>query len=587
MGVVFSVSWDDTKKRGRGRARIVLAVALAALMALPLLAERDTQPAGPLVSVIVRQLPGADARAAVVRAGGEVGPALEIIGGFAARVPAGALDRLRHANGVLAVTPNAPIQLHQTPEYDPATDAGSVDRLLDVIGARALWDAGITGAGVDVALIDSGVAPVPGLTTPGKVVNGPDLSPESQASNLRYLDTFGHGTHMAGLIAGRDDAVVDPATDADPSHFLGVAPSARIVSVKVADARGTTDVSQVIAGIDWVVQHRNDNGLNIRVLNLSFGTDGSQDHRVDPLMHAVEVAVANGIVVVVAAGNRGDVGMLDNPARDPYVIAVGAVDPRGTRKLQDDHMQGWSSTGNSERVPDLVAPGQSVASLRDPGSFIDTRYPDARAADRYFRGSGTSASAAFVSGAVALLLEQRPSLTPAQVKALLTATARNETVSRRRQGAGLLDLSRAATTTAPLVRSGGPAAFAPTGTLEGARGSHHIAVDGVTLEGERDLLGGAWTGGAYWEGGTWNGNEWAGGSWSGDSWSGPAWATATWTGESWSGNSWSSYSWSGNSWSGNSWSGNSWSGNSWSGNSWSGNSWSFGNSWSLMPEEDE
>ena len=552
-----------------------------------MLAARDTRSAGPRVAVIVRQAPGTDARGAVREAGGQVGPALGIIGGFAARVPAGAVAQLDSTPGVLSVTPDAPVQLHQTPSYDAAADAGSVNRLVDVIGARTLWEAGVTGAGVDVALIDSGVAPVPGLTTPGKIVNGPDLSPESQAPNLQYLDTFGHGTHMAGLIAGRDDAVVDPATDDDPAHFLGVAPGARIVSVKVADSHGTTDVSQVIAGIDWVVQHRTDNGLNIRVLNLSFGTDGMQDYRVDPLMHAVEAAVAEGIVVVVAAGNRGDIGMLDNPARDPYVIAVGAVDPRGTRKLQDDQMPGWSSTGTLDRAPDLVAPGQSVASLRDPGSYIDTEYPAARAGERYFRGTGTSAAAALVSGATALLLEQRPSLTPAQVKALLTTTARHELlVPRRRQGAGLIDVARAAATTAPLVRSGSPAATAPLGSLEAARGSHHVAVDGVTLGGEVDLLGGAWNPEAAWAGGTWNGNEWAGGSWSGVSWSGPAWATTPWTGTTWSGRAWSDYSWSGNSWSGNSWSGNSWSGNSWSGNSWSGNSWSMGNSWSLMPEED-
>ncbi|MEU8661593.1 S8 family serine peptidase [Actinoplanes philippinensis] len=126
--------------------------------------------------------------------------------------------------------------------------------------------ASLTGAGIGVALIDSGVAPVAGLDQPGKVINGPDLSFESQTPGLQYLDTYGHGTHMAGIIAGSDPS----------SGFQGVAPGAHLISLKTAAYDGAVDVSQVIAAIDWVVAHRNDPGLNIRVLNLSFGTDSIQ-----------------------------------------------------------------------------------------------------------------------------------------------------------------------------------------------------------------------------------------------------------------------------------------------------------------------
>src|SRR6185437_1256466 len=121
----------------------------------------------------------------------------------------------------------------------------------------------------------------------------------------RYLDTYGHGTHMAGIIAGHD-AGINPATNQGNSTvFLVVAPAARIVSVKVADAHGNSDVSQVIAGIDWVVQHAKDPGLNIRVLNLSFGTNSGQAAGIDPLAYAVEQAWKHGIVVVASAGNTG------------------------------------------------------------------------------------------------------------------------------------------------------------------------------------------------------------------------------------------------------------------------------------------
>src|SRR5205085_152935 len=176
-------------------------------------------------------------------------------------------------------------------------------------------------------------------------------------------------------------------------------------SVKVADAVGATDVSQVIAAIDWVVQHRHDNGLNIRVLNLSFGTDGSQDYLLDPLVHAADVAWNAGIVVVVAAGNRGSGSTrLDNPARNPRLIAVGADDTKGTVVSSDDTIPEFSSSGDGVRNPDVVAPGQSIVSLRDTNSSIDMNYPDARVGTRFFRGSGTSAATAVVSGSAALLL---------------------------------------------------------------------------------------------------------------------------------------------------------------------------------------
>jgi serine protease AprX len=154
--------------------------------------------------------------------------------------------------------------------YSPDTDPYSMANVTLGTGAQAWWNAGYTGKGVDVALIDSGVTPVAGLDAPGKLVNGPDLSLDSQSPSLRYLDAYGHGTFMAGLIAGKDS-------------YRGMAPDARLVSVKVGAADGAVDVSQVIAAIDWVVQHAHDPGLNIRVINLSYGTNSLQDPSTDPL----------------------------------------------------------------------------------------------------------------------------------------------------------------------------------------------------------------------------------------------------------------------------------------------------------------
>ncbi|MDH3682788.1 MAG: S8 family serine peptidase, partial [Acidimicrobiia bacterium] len=189
--------------------------------------------------------------------------------------------------------------------YDPAAALGSMYNVVDQIGARKLWQAGITGRGVDVAVIDTGVAPVPALLGADKVGAMVDLSFESSVPEAAYLDTYGHGTHMIGIIAGREPGAEPATAHQRPGELLGVAPDARIVSVKVGDNTGAVDVSQVIAAIDWVVQHRNTGDLNIRVINLSYGTDSTQDYRIDPLAAAVERAWHAGIVVVVPSGNDG------------------------------------------------------------------------------------------------------------------------------------------------------------------------------------------------------------------------------------------------------------------------------------------
>ena len=514
-------------------------------------------------SVIVRAAPGKErsVERAALRLHGRLTLRLGIIHGFSAKLPASALAELRSMQGVVSVTHNDSMQ-PMSSSYDPTADVGSMLNTSQITGAQSYWQSGYTGAGVDVALIDSGVVPVDGLTYPGKVINGPDLSPESQVSAVQYLDGFGHGTFMAGLIAGRANAAVSGQYAGDTANYLGMAPDARIVSIKVADAYGQTDVSQVIAAIDWVVQHKNDNGMNIRILNLSYGTASGQPYATDPLAYAAEQAWQHGIFVVAAAGNDGFAknGSLTDPAYDPMVMAIGAVDTMGTLDTRDDRAAAFSASGTN-------------------GS---TGY----VTDGLFRGSGSSQAAAIVSGAAALVLQQRPNLTPDQLKALLKQTAAMVGGSKA-QGKGAMNLARTLTFTAGLsIASYLPGTGA--GSLELSRGSDHLVMNGVALTGEQDIFGTPFVSAAMaaleaagnsWSGGVWNGNSWSGNSWSGNSWSGNSWSGNSWSGNSWSGNSWSGNSWSGNSWSGNSWSGNSWSGNSWSGNSWSGNSWS-GNSWS-------
>jgi subtilisin family serine protease len=572
-----------------GRRALVATLAAAVVLTLPAFAAVRSHE---LVSVIVRALPGhvTEAEREVGVAGGHVGREIKIIDGFSATVPAATLDNVRASRIVYSVTPHAPVHLlHYVDGFNGGSDPGSLYNTTKIISAQDLWRSGYTGQGIDVALIDSGVVPVNGLSAPGKVAFGPDLSFESQTDNLRYLDTYGHGTHMAGIIAGRDDGLSSSHyTDHDP--FVGVAPDARIVSIKVATSTGATDVSQVLAAIDWVVQHRHDPGMNIRVLNLSFGTDGVQDYTLDPLTYAAEVAWRKGVVVVVAAGNSGyGTSKLNDPAYDPYVIAVGADDPKGTPGTSDDSIPDWSSRGDGTRNPDLVAPGKSIVSLRDANSYIDANHPSGRINTRLFRGSGTSQAAAVVSGAAALLLQQRPGLTPDQVKALLVSTATPiPGADGASQGAGLINLKAAAGAPAPNVTQNFPQATG-AGSIEAARGSAHVATpEGVELRGEQDIFGATWDGSLWaplaasetsWNGGQWNGSTWSGSTWSGSSWSGSTWSGSTWSGSTWSGSTWSGSTWSGSSWSGSTWSGSTWSGSSWSGSTWSGSTWS-GSSWS-------
>jgi serine protease AprX len=476
-------------------------------------------------------------------------------------------------------------------KWRPGTDQNSMHLVAETVGASRLWAAGrtvggpLTGAGVGVALIDSGVSPVKGLAGAGKVIHGPDLSFESQSVNLRYLDTYGHGTHMAGIIAGQD-----PVT-ATGTRFAGVAPGARLVSVKVAAADGAADVSQIIAGIDWVVAHRGDPGLNIRVLNLSYGTQSVQPAQVDPLAFAVEKAWQAGIVVVVAAGNDGfAANRLTMPAVNPDVIAVGGADPRDTETRTDDLVADFSNRGNAARHPDVLAPGRSVVSLSSPGSYIDRNYPEARLSlladpeQRFLRGSGTSQAAAVISGSVALLLQQRPTLRPDEVKKLLMSTA-DPIVGgdAYAAGAGQVNVARAALTRRP----GGTqinVAATGLGSLEAARGGAYVydSVTGAPLTGERDIFGRTWNAAVWaaaaakqtsWSGGMWNGSTWTGTTWGAPVAGGKTWAPVTWTGRSWSGAAWAGRSWSGATWSGRSWSAETWTGRSWSGRTWSSAGW--------------
>jgi serine protease AprX len=543
-----------------------------ALLVFGAVARAPSPARGAIRSFIVRARSGheRDVEDAARAIGAHIDRVLPIVDSVVVRATASDAAKLRALPTVVNVVRDARLRFESVDPnlgYDAQADYGSLYDVTRIIGAQDSWKAGFTGKGIDVALLDTGITPVPGLTS-GNVVNGPDLSFDSQAAATAYVDGFGHGTHMASLIAGRDN-VLQPSAYANPAVFAGVAPDARVVNVKVGAADGAADVSQVIAGIDWVVQHRNDRGFNIRVLSLSFGTDSTQDYRLDPLAYAAERAWRAGIVVVVSGGNDGTTTpSLADPAMDPLVLAVGASDPQNTIDPGDDTVPDFSSRGNIVRHVDVVAPGVHVLGLRSPGSYVDTNYPDARVGTRFVRGSGTSQATAITAGAVALFLQRYPTATPDQVKHALMARAvpldnvsvllrGNGSVQVRRAQQGKLDIF-----VQPFTLDG-----TGTGSLELARGTSHVN-DGVAdLTGEQDIFGAAWNGplsaqlarnGASWIGGIFNGNAWTGSSWTGTSWTGSTWANVTWVSNTWTGRRWTDTDWSGRRWTSNAWAVGAW-----------------------------
>ena len=229
------------------------------------------------------------------------------------------------------------------------------------------------------------------------------------------------------------------------TRYAGVAPGAHIVSLRVLTADGSGETSDVIAAIDWTIENRR--RYNLRVINLSLGHPVFESYRDDPLCQAVQRAVDAGIAVVAAAGNFGKtaagqavVGGIISPGNSPAAITVGAINGRGTPQRSDDVMATFSSRGptlfDGLLKPEVVAPGNRIVAAAAAGAALPAAHPDrviGGPTGAYMEMSGTSMSAAVVSGTVALLLEANPRMSPADVKLALQLT------SSRVPDAGLIE----------------------------------------------------------------------------------------------------------------------------------------------------
>ena len=562
----------------RGTLSIGLAAALLALPAArgeaaPAPAERPASP-GSTAVVVQASRGGAPAAAALVRRlGGEVARRLPIIGGFAARVPLRALPMLAASPAVAAVWPDTRVRLHGNDDDDDEEDDEEDDDDIplaqyDTLPPDTVWqDAiGLTslrarydGDDVAVAVLDTGVARVPDLEQ--RVASRVDFTPGHDG-----IDHFGHGTHMAGIVAGDGTA--------SGGSRLGVAPDAEIVALKVAGPDGATDTSVVIAALQWLATHADEH--DVRVLNLSFGTDARQSAFLDPLNHAVQRVWDAGILVVVSAGNAGPGdGAVRKPGDDPVALTVGAADLGGTSDPGDDRVAEFSSRGPTAdgiSKPDLVAPGISIVSLRAPDSTADRLRPAARLGAHHFKGTGTSQAAAIVSGLAALLFEADPTLTPEEVRAALVGTAGGPLARVPGGGAGLVDADAAVDAVLSgrfdgASRSSGRSSG--LGTLEGSRGSTRVLADPdgdgrpQEIAGEKDVLG------RTWEAQAWSAQAWSEATWALSPWSALVTLSLVWEAQAWSAQAWSGMVWDAQAWSSRDWGSAAWVAQAWSAQAWS------------------
>jgi serine protease AprX len=476
------------------------------------------------VDVIVqleRGTSAAEGTALVRAAGGHVTRDLHIINGLGVELSASAAADLAGKAGVKSVSLNGAVAPSRINASDLATT------YLGSIRAHRIWNAknGSAGDGIGVAVIDTGIqGDLPDFRVSqsdptSRVVADAVVNPDATTAG----DTYGHGTHVAGLIAG--NGWNRPSSDPMYGQYIGVAPEADLINVKASDDEGNATTLDVIDGLQFVVDHKKD--FNIRVVNLSLNEATPSSYKTNPLNAAAEATWNAGIVVVAAAGNRGNAADAVDyaPGNDPFVITVGGVDDKGTSEANDDVAASWSSTGTTRdgyAKPDFLAPGAHMVSTLAKKSEIVDMCPGCVVGSSYFRMGGTSMATGVASGSVALLLGKHGRWTPNQVKSAV--------LNNLRQVPGVgQELDVEAAMKAKKQQLDDPNSFEPNAYLDPATG----AID--------------------YSRSSWSRSSWSRSSWSRSSWSRSSWSCATCSDgggdvdssrSSWSRSSWSRSSWS-------------------------------------------
>ena len=518
--------------------------------AAPSLARVASRHPGRQVEVIAQFQRGTDpaaARALVYSLGGKITRKLPLIAALGVRMSAAEAQQLSRDDAVRSVSVNSAV------EREGMVDPGGLSTAYNQsIRSEKAWAAGYTGKGVGVAVVDTGIAGdlpdfrVSQSDPTSRVIASAVVNPAATRSG----DSFGHGTHIAGLIAG--NGTNRPSGDPLYGKYAGTAPDANLIDVKVADEEGTATVMDVIDGLQFVVDHKSD--YNIRVVNLSLKSSSPESYRTDPLDAAVEAAWNSGIVVVVAAGNLGSApdAVSYAPANDPYVITVGGVDDMGTKGISDDMLAPWSSRGTTQdgfEKPDVLAPGARLVSTIAPGSVYTQLCSSCITDGSYFRVGGTSMAAAVVSGEAADLIQAYPNWTPNQVKTQLIRRTRAVEESTSSSGA-LVDATGApvsSTATTTTTVSGAEAAA--------DKALNNPMVGNVNLGLVPNLLLNPTTGLIDYTRASWSRASWSDAadplraSWSRASWSRASWSRASWSATAQSCTDFERASWSRASWS--------------------------------------
>ena len=558
--------WSKSREWSRSsRGVIAGALAAATVMAMAPAAHADAGDDGPKSRVIVSGAGAAQADSHVKGTHGKVVAQVDAAGAVVADVTPTQAAALK-ADPTVTVTPNVEVHLNDVTPLPGARSPSAV--FAQSTGATTLVNNGVNGAGVTVAVLDTGIDRLPDFN--GRLAGGVDLSGEGDP----FHDSYGHGTFVSGLIAGNGAS--------SAGAVVGEAPGAQLASIKVAGASGVTDLATVIQGVQWAID--NHSTLGIGVLNLSLGAIPTQSSTRNPLDQAVESAWRAGITVVASAGNAGPSnGTVLSPGDDPLVVTVGALDDKGSPTAQGATIPTFSSIGPTPVdgwfKPDLVAPGRSVISLRAPGSAIDRANPGAVIGTANFVGSGTSFSTAITSGAAALVLQANRRSGPDDVKGRLLATASPGPVGNPFvDGHGSLNVAAAATVDKVHFRQQVPQSSAAPGsdvslatTWAGSswdpqswkgtkiKGPKH-GDDGGATDNSSDGGGdkGAATGTPALNGSGWNGSGWNGSGWNGATWNGSGWNGSGWNGSGWNGSGWNGSGWNGSGWNGSGWNGSGW-----------------------------
>jgi serine protease AprX len=444
-------------------------------------------------------------------------------------VPLSQLTALSKLPGVKYLTIDGPVNPHAIDETKLATTYESAVSIPSVWNGTAGTRAA-TGAGIGVAVLDTGVN-----TSLVDFATSSNLIAVNLNQNATGVgDGYGHGTHVVGTIKGRDPQ----------GRYIGVAPDATVVSVKISDDSGFTTESDLIRGMQWVLANKD--RYNLRAVNVSLSTAIPTSYLVSPVALAAEALWRGGIIVVASAGNSGSAqdATWAVPGSDPYVLTVGALDHNQTVAAGDDSLASFSSRGKTQDgiyKPDILAPGRRIiAPLAGPNVTLARDLPTHVVETTYIRLSGTSMAAPVTAGSIALLLQAYPSLTPDQVKWLLVNTER--TYTGQPDSAGAIDLVAAFKRAA---QGGVPSAnqnLTPSGTLlttvTNLLGNLVGTVVSIVID-PQYWDAGYWTG-AHWDGGHWTGAHWDGGHWDGGHWDGGHWDGGHWDGGHWDGGHWDS-----------------------------------------------